>query len=81
MRSLREIYYINYSVACIFDATMLEKVSWTKRISRKERKDAKILKNIKSIKRLIILFPENKRYSKTLCILKNFASLRTLREI
>ena len=39
---------------------MLEKVSWPKRISRKERKDAKILKNIKSIKRLIILFPEKR---------------------
>ena len=39
--------------------------------SRKVRKDAKILKNLKPIK----------RYSLTLCILKNLAPLRTLRDI
>ena len=42
---------------------LFRKISWTKKNSRKERKDAKIFKTMKSIKRLIILFLENKKYS------------------
>jgi len=49
--------------------------------SRKERKDAKILKSMKSIKRLIILFSEKEILLNSLHSKKNFASLRTLREI
>ena len=48
------------------------KVSWTKKISRKERKDAKILKSMKAIKKIFLNSSRTK---------KNFASLRSLREI
>ncbi|UKK79243.1 hypothetical protein L6469_12830 [Segatella baroniae B14] len=45
-------FYINYSVTCLFDATMPEKYLGQKK-SRKERKDAKILKSMKPIKKIL----------------------------
>ncbi|WP_278985293.1 hypothetical protein, partial [Segatella bryantii] len=62
LRSLREIYYINYSVACIFDATMLEKYLGQKNFSQstQRRKD---IKEYKAYKKTDYSVSRNKRYS------------------
>ena len=55
-------FYINYSVTCLFDATMPEKYLGQKKISQRAQR-RKDIKEYEAYKKEIRMYLENKRYS------------------